>query len=129
MSDLGRTPMPSRFAAAYVSGGVGVTGSGAHGVGFTPTSTDPGVATAFARHSEQYGEAVVQVIPRSAFDGVVMERGYTAAEAAGDVLGNMGIHVPKVNMYEGISDALQWDIPKPSPEQIAQFVAEAYKYG
>jgi hypothetical protein len=41
----------------------------------------------------------------------------------------MGIHVPKVNTYEGISDALQWDIPKLSPEQISQFVAEAYKYG
>jgi RHS repeat-associated protein len=120
--------------------------------GFTPTSTDPGVATAFARHSEQYGEAVVQVIPRSALDGVETARGYIAAEAevavglpaselarrasvqlpvsvAKDILGNMGIHVPKVNSFEGISDALQWDIPKLSPEQIAQFVSEAYKYG
>ncbi|MET9893908.1 DUF6531 domain-containing protein [Streptomyces sp. NPDC006465] len=126
--------------------------SGAQGVGFTPTSTDPGVATAFARHSEQYGEAVVQVIPRSALDGVETARGYIAAEAevavglpaselagrvsaeipvsvARNILGDMGIHVPKVNTYEGISDALQWDIPKLTPEQIAQFVSEAHKYG
>jgi RHS repeat-associated protein len=125
---------------------------GAQDVGFTPTSTDPGVATAFARHSEQFGEAVVQVIPRSALDGVALERGYIAAEAeiavnlpaselgsrasvqlpadvAHDILKGMGIHVPKVNTYEGISDALAWDIPKLSPEQISKFVAEAYKHG
>jgi hypothetical protein len=41
----------------------------------------------------------------------------------------MGIHVPRINTYEGISDALEWDIPKLAPEQIKQFVAEAYRHG
>ncbi|MDT7846995.1 RHS repeat-associated core domain-containing protein [Streptomyces justiciae] len=124
---------------------------GAQTSGYTPTSTDPGVATTFARHSEQFGEAVVQVIPRSALEGVALERGYIAAEAevavglpaseltrrasvqlpvdtARAILADMGIHVPKVKTYEGISDALEWDVAKLSPEQIKKFVAEAYKH-
>ncbi|MET7296792.1 hypothetical protein ABZS79_32645 [Streptomyces griseoloalbus] len=95
---------------------------------------------------------MVQVIPRSALEGVRLETGYIRAEAevavrlhaselarrasvqlpvdvAHDILKGMGIHVPKVNTYEGISDALEWDIPKLTPEQIANFVAEAYKHG
>ncbi|MFF4753452.1 RHS repeat-associated core domain-containing protein [Streptomyces sp. NPDC002514] len=126
--------------------------SGTQSSGFTPTSTDPGVATTFARHSEQFGEAVVQVIPRSALEGVALERGYIAAEAevavglpaseltrrasvqlpvdtARGILADMGIHVPKVTSYEGISDALEWDVSKLSPEQIKKFVTEAYKHG
>ncbi|WP_234008185.1 putative T7SS-secreted protein [Streptomyces sp. UNC401CLCol] len=126
--------------------------SGTQESGYTPTSTDPGVATAFARHSEQYGEAVVQVIPRSALDGVPLESGYIRAEAevavglpaselarrasihlpsdvAHDILKGMGIHVPQVRTYEGMSDALEWDIPKLTSEQIAQFLSEVYKYG
>ncbi|MFI6656721.1 DUF6531 domain-containing protein [Streptomyces sp. NPDC050523] len=126
--------------------------SGNQDVGFTPTSTDPGVATTFARHSEQYGEAVVQVIPRSALEGVETARGYIAAEAevgvnlpagelgrragvelpvdtAKQILAKMGINVPKVNSYGGISDALEWDVPKLSSEQIKQFVREAYAHG
>ncbi|MEU6471939.1 RHS repeat-associated core domain-containing protein [Streptomyces massasporeus] len=124
---------------------------GAQSSGYTPTSTDPGVATTFARHSEQFGEAVVQVIPRSALEGVALERGYIAAEAevavglpaseltrrasvqlpvdtARTILADMGIHVPKVKTYEGISDALEWDVAKLSPEQVKKFVAEAYKH-
>ena len=120
--------------------------------GFTPTSTDPGVATAFARHSEQFGEAVVQVIPRSALEGIETIRGVIRAEAevavnlpasklagrasielpasvAHDILNEMGIRVPKIKAYEGISGALEWDIPKLSPEQIKQFVSEAYRRG
>lgn len=110
------------------------------------------MAAVFARHSEQFGEAVVQLFPRSALDGVPTERGYIRAEAeiavglpaselarrasielpvsvAQDILAGMGIHIPKVNTYEGISDALEWDVPKLSADQIAQFVAEAYKHG
>ncbi|MGW0846335.1 hypothetical protein ACWD26_40620 [Streptomyces sp. NPDC002787] len=51
------------------------------------------------------------------------------ASTAGDILKNMGIHVPRVKSYEGISDALEFDIPKLSPDQIKHFVAEAYKHG
>ncbi|MCW7946789.1 type IV secretion protein Rhs [Streptomyces hygroscopicus] len=120
--------------------------------GFTPTSTDPGVATAFARHSEQFGESVVQLIPRSALEGVDTMPGYIRAEAevgvnlpaselgnraaveipssvAHDILKDMGIHVPRIKTYEGISDALEWDIPKLSPGQIRHFVTEAYRRG
>ncbi|MEU9325625.1 RHS repeat-associated core domain-containing protein [Streptomyces canus] len=126
--------------------------SGTQASGYTPTSTDPGVATTFARHSEQYGEAVVQVIPRGALEGVPLERGFIRAEAevavglpaeelahraavtlpvetARGILAEMGIHVPRVNSYGGISDALGFDVPKLSPEQISKFVAEAYKHG
>ncbi|MFE2381676.1 putative T7SS-secreted protein [Streptomyces misionensis] len=120
--------------------------------GFTPTSTDPGVATAFARHSEQFGDAVVHLIPRSALEGVETLPGYIRAEAevgvhlpahelanraaielpvgkAHEILGNMGIHVPRIKAYEGITDALEWDIPKLSPDQIKQFLREAYRHG
>lgn len=124
----------------------------AQSAGFTPTSTDPGVATAFARHSEQFGEAVVQLIPRSALEGIETMRGVIRAEAemavqlpaselarrasialpastAHDILKEMGIHVPILKSYGQISDALEWDIPKLSPEQIKQFTAEAYRRG
>jgi len=126
--------------------------SGTQESGFTPTSTDPGVATLFGRHSEQFGEGVVQLFPRSALEGIAMERGFIPAEAevavgipasqlsklasvelptsvATDILAKMGIHVPRVRGIGGITDALEWDIPKLSPEQISNFVAEAYKYG
>jgi RHS repeat-associated protein len=126
--------------------------SGAQSAGFTPTSTDPGVATAFARHSEQFGDSIVQLIPRSAIDGVPTSRGVIRAEAeiavelpateltnrasvqlpvkmAQEILADMGIHVPRIKSYEGISDALEWDIPKLTAEQVNRFVAEAYKNG
>ncbi|MFF3321541.1 putative T7SS-secreted protein [Streptomyces sp. NPDC002889] len=119
--------------------------------GYTPTSTDPGVATTFARHSERFGDAVVQLIPRSALDGVPLERGFIPAEAevgvglhaselakrasvtipsgvAKDILDQMGINIPKLHSYQNISDQLGWDIPKLTPDQVSQFVAEAYKY-
>ncbi|NEB79554.1 hypothetical protein G3I40_30695 [Streptomyces sp. SID14478] len=41
----------------------------------------------------------------------------------------MGIHVPKVHSYGGITDALEWDIPKLTPDQITEFVREAYSMG
>ncbi|MFI7340177.1 putative T7SS-secreted protein [Streptomyces sp. NPDC050085] len=126
--------------------------SGTQASGYTPTSTDPGVATAFARHSEQYGEAVVHLIPRSTLDDVATAPGFIRAEAevgvelsaselakrasielpvetAQKILGDMGIHVPKVNSIGGITDALEWDIPKLTPDQISNFVREAYKHG
>ncbi|MFD0421580.1 RHS repeat-associated core domain-containing protein [Streptomyces parvus] len=126
--------------------------SGIQESGFTPTSTDPGVATLFGRHSEQFGEGVVQLFPRSALEGIATQRGFIPAEAevavgipasqlsklasvelptgvATDILAKMGIHVPRVRNIDGITDALEWDVPKLSPEQISNFVAEAYKYG
>ncbi|MFD0291178.1 hypothetical protein [Streptomyces sp. NPDC127118] len=39
------------------------------------------MATLFARHSEQFGEGVVQLFPRSALDGVSLERGVIRAKA------------------------------------------------
>ncbi|MFG2630958.1 putative T7SS-secreted protein [Streptomyces sp. NPDC048473] len=125
---------------------------GTQASGYTPTSTDPGVATLFARHSDQFGEGIVQLFPRSALEGVPLERGVIRAEAevavglpasqlsklasielpssaAADILNRMGIQVPKIHSIGGITDALEWDVPKLSPEQISQFVAEAYKHG
>ncbi|MDQ0843385.1 putative T7SS-secreted protein [Streptomyces sp. V1I6] len=125
--------------------------SGTQDSGYTPTSTDPGVATVFARHSERFGEAIVQLFPRSALDGVPTERGWIPAEAevavglpaselaklasvelpvdaAKGILENMGIHIPKVHDIGGISEALKLEVPKLSPDQIKHFVAEAYRY-
>ncbi|WP_309054045.1 RHS repeat-associated core domain-containing protein, partial [Streptomyces sp.] len=119
--------------------------------GFTPTSTDPGVATAFARHSEQFGDAVVHLIPRSALEGVPLERGFIPPEAevavglpaaelaaraaatipspvAREILAAMDIHVPKLNNYGDITDALRFDIPKLTPAQISEFIQKAYEY-
>lgn len=99
--------------------------SGTQDSGYTPTSTDPGVATTFARRSEQYGEVVVQVIPRGALEGVRLERGFIPAEAevavglpaaelarragvtrpvdtARGILAERGIPVTRVNSY-GVS--------------------------
>ncbi|MFD4943887.1 hypothetical protein ACFWNT_15475 [Streptomyces sp. NPDC058409] len=110
------------------------------------------MATAFARHSEQFGESVVQIIPRSALEGIETMPGVIRAEAevavqlpaseiagkatiqlpssvAHGILKDMGIDVPRINSYGGISDALEWDIPKLSPEQVRQFLTEAYKHG
>ncbi|MEU5412047.1 putative T7SS-secreted protein [Streptomyces clavifer] len=125
---------------------------GTQASGYTPTSTDPGVATLFARHSDQFGEGIVQLFPRGALEGIPLERGVIRAEAeiavglpasqlaklasvelpsgaASSILAEMGIHIPKVRSIGGITDALEWDVPKLSPDQISQFVAEAYKYG
>jgi hypothetical protein len=92
------------------------------------------------------------VIPRSALEGVPLERGFIPPEAevavglpAGElagrasvvlpvetargILAEMGIRVPKLNSYGDIGDALRFDVPKLSPEQVNKFVAEAYKHG
>lgn len=41
----------------------------------------------------------------------------------------MAIHAPRVRSMGGIPGALEWDVPKISPDHILQFVAEAYKCG
>ncbi|MEU3693510.1 putative T7SS-secreted protein [Streptomyces narbonensis] len=125
--------------------------SGTVSSGFTPTSIDPGVATVFARHSEQFGNAIVQLIPRSALDGVPLERGFIPVEAevavglsaseltkrasaiipsdvAREILASMDIHAPKLNRIGDISDALAFDVPKLTPSQITQFIQKAYEY-
>ncbi|MFD4022036.1 putative T7SS-secreted protein [Streptomyces sp. NPDC058576] len=126
--------------------------TGTQASGFTPTTTDPGVATLFGRHSAQFGEGIVQLFPRSSLDGIPTDRGVIRAEAevavglpaaqlskfasvelpisvATDILAKMDIQVPRIHSIGGISDALEWQVPKLSPEQISTFVAEAYKYG
>ncbi|WKK26697.1 RHS repeat-associated core domain-containing protein [Streptomyces olivoreticuli] len=124
---------------------------GTQTVGITPTSTDPGVATVFATHSEQYGSGVVLGIPRSSLDGVPTYNGYIPAEAevgielapgdlagrasfrissgtARDVLKDMGIDVPGRIDREDLSPLLR-EIPKLTPEQTRRFIEEAYRHG
>ncbi|MGK5732408.1 putative T7SS-secreted protein [Streptomyces sp. URMC 124] len=119
--------------------------------GITPTSTDPGVATAFATHSEQFGEAIVLGVPRSSLEGIPSHHGYIAAEAevgvelsaselaqratftisaakAREILSGMGVDIPR-RIGIGDLDQLLRDIPKLSPEQINRFVSEAYGHG
>jgi hypothetical protein len=51
-----------------------------------------------------------------------------SADTAHGIISKMGINVPKIHGCQGISDALEWDIPKLTPNQISHFVAEAYKH-
>ncbi|WP_327286469.1 putative T7SS-secreted protein [Streptomyces sp. NBC_01205] len=118
----------------------------------TPTSTDPGVATVFATRAQEFGDAVVQVIPRSSLDGVETYHGYIRREAevpvglspaeltarataqipsavARDILGDMGIHVPGRVGQSDIDPLLEYDVPKLTPEQISEFVRRAHEYG
>ncbi|MET9734682.1 DUF6531 domain-containing protein [Streptomyces sp. NPDC006458] len=130
---------------------LGFEGSpGVQRYGITPTSSDPGVATVFATQAERFGEAVVEIYPRRALQGVPVHEGYIAREAewpvelspadlssraslqvpsavARDILAEMGVNVPRRVRNEDIDPLLEYDIPKLSPEQIAKFVEEAHK--
>ncbi|WP_062203960.1 DUF6531 domain-containing protein [Streptomyces sp. NBRC 109706] len=117
-------------------------------IGITPTSSDPGVATVFATHSESFGEAFVQVIPTRALDDVPYHEGYIRREAewgvelpadelgrraelevpvsvARDILGDMGINIPNNIPIGSIDSTLEFDVPKLSTDQINQFISEA----
>lgn len=130
----------------------GYAGSpGTQRVGITPTSSDPGVATIFATHSEKFGEAVVQIARPADLEGVATYSGYIAREAevgveltpeefsgrasteipshaARSILGRMGISIPS---HIGIADLdpLLENTPKLSPAQIGQFMEEAASHG
>ncbi|WP_078488834.1 putative T7SS-secreted protein [Streptomyces noursei] len=146
---LGLSPCDEHLFRGTTKGFEGSPGT--QGVGVTPTSTDPGVASVFATHSEKYGEAVVQLIPRGAVGDIPAFPGYIRAEAevgleisaseltkragveipsaaARDILQGMGIDVPRRIGYGDISPLLN-DVPKLSPDQIARFVEEAYRHG
>lgn len=118
----------------------------------TPTSTDPGVATVFATRAQEFGDAVVQVVPRSSLDGVETYHGYIRREAevpvglspaevtarasaeipsaaARDILRDMGVHVPSRISQADMDPLLEYDVPKLTPEQISEFVRRAHEYG
>jgi hypothetical protein len=124
---------------------------GTQRVGVTPTSTDPGVATIFATHSEQFGESVVQIARPGDVAGVPTYEGYIPSEAevgveltpeefanraslhipsnaARKILSNMGIDIPSRIGIADLGPVLA-DTPKLTPEQISQFMEEAGKYG
>ncbi|OZV84425.1 hypothetical protein CA850_00760 [Micromonospora echinospora] len=125
---------------------------GVQSAGVTPTSSDPGVATIFATHSEQYGShSVVQIalpedvagferypgyIPREAevqFDMLPAEFARRAsmeipASTARGILERMGINVPRTIHIDDLNPLLEFT-PKLSRNQIAQFVEEARAYG
>ncbi|MFI1796997.1 putative T7SS-secreted protein [Streptomyces sp. NPDC020379] len=149
---LGLAGCPPRGEHLFRGTTPGFEGSqGTQTVGITPTSTDPGVATVFATHSEQYGSGVVLGIPRSSLEGVPTYNGYIPAEAevgvemapgdlagrasfripsgaARDVLRDMGIDVPGRIDREDLSPLLR-EIPKLTPEQTRRFIEEAYRHG
>lgn len=118
--------------------------------GITPTSSDPGVASVFATQAERFGDAIVEIYPRGALDGVPVHQGYIAREAewpvelspaelssrtsvqvpsavAREILSEMGIHVPRKIGNGDIDPLLEYDVPKLTPEQIAHFVEEAHR--
>jgi hypothetical protein len=119
-------------------------------VAVTPTSTDPGVATIFATHASQFGDAVVQIAMPEDIAGAQLFRGYIASEfergvdmlplefasrasteipvgAARSILSGMGIDLPASIAYEDISPVLA-TTPKLTPSQIEQFIQEAGRY-
>ncbi|MFC4035317.1 RHS repeat-associated core domain-containing protein [Streptomyces polygonati] len=124
---------------------------GTQRVGITPTSTDPGVATTFATHSESYGPAVVQIALPGDLSGVATFEGYIPSElevgvelspeefaaqasieipssAARSILGRMGIGIPGSIGVDDLSPTLSMT-PKLGPTQIQQFIEEARGYG
>jgi hypothetical protein len=124
---------------------------GTQRVGVTPTSTDPGVATIFATHSENYGAGVVQIAHPGSVAGVPRYPGYIAAEAevgleispldfaaraditipasaARSILADMGISIPRRIGIEDLSGLLE-NTPKLTADQITAFVQAAANHG
>lgn len=124
---------------------------GTQRVGITPTSTDPGVATIFATHSESYGAGVVQIAHPGSVSGVPRYPGYIAAEAevglemspldfagraditipasaARNILAGMGISIPRRIGIEDLSGLLE-NTPKLTTDQITAFVQAAANHG
>ncbi|MFD6331551.1 putative T7SS-secreted protein [Streptomyces niveus] len=145
---LGLSPCPPHLFRGTTKGFDGSPGVQRHGI--TPTSSDPGVASVFATQAERFGDAVVEIYPRAALDGVPVHQGYIAREAewpielspaelssrasaqvpsavAREILSEMGIHVPRRIGNEDIDPLLADDVAKLTPEQITQFVEEAHR--
>jgi hypothetical protein len=123
---------------------------GTQRVGVTPTSSDPGVATIFATHSQQFGDAVVQIATPEDIAGAETFPGYIASEAevgvdmspaefasrasteipvgvARGILSRMGIDIPSRIGIGDLSPVLE-NTPKLTPSQVAQFIEEARGY-
>ncbi|MEV7884238.1 DUF6531 domain-containing protein [Streptomyces sp. NPDC002817] len=145
---LGLSGCPEHLFRGTTRGFEGSPGVQRYGI--TPTSSDPGVATVFATQAERFGEAVVEIYPRRALQGVPVHEGYIVREAewpvelspaelssrasvqvpsnvAREILSEMGVNVPRRVRNEDIDPLLEYDIQKLSPEQIAKFVEEAHK--
>ncbi|WP_406461332.1 DUF6531 domain-containing protein [Streptomyces sp. NBC_00111] len=145
---LGLSPCPTHLFRGTTRGFEGSPGVQRHSI--TPTSSDPGVASVFATQAERFGDAIVEIYPRGALDGVPVHQGYIAREAewpvelspaelssrasvqvpsavAREILSEMGIHVPRKIGNGDIDPLLEYDVPKLTPEQIAHFVEEAHR--
>ncbi|WP_432158922.1 MULTISPECIES: putative T7SS-secreted protein [unclassified Streptomyces] len=145
---FGLSPCPEHLFRGTTRGFVGSPGVQRHGI--TPTSSDPGVAAVFATHVETFGEAVVEIYPRRALDGIPVHEGYIAREMewpielspselssrasaripatiARDILSEFDIHIPRRVTKGDIDPLLEYEVPKLSPEQIARFVEEAHR--
>ncbi|WP_280348356.1 putative T7SS-secreted protein [Nocardia neocaledoniensis] len=122
-------------------------------VGVTPTSTDPGVATIFGTHGENFGDGVVQIARPGDIQGVERLEGslFSADEAEvplnmrpGDfansasvavpasvaraILQDMGISIPNRIGVEDITTLLR-ETPKLTSSQVSQFIERAAGYG
>lgn len=145
---LGLSGCPEHLFRGTTRGFEGSPGVQRHGI--TPTSSDPGVATVFATQAERFGDAVVEIYPRRALQGVPVHEGYIVREAewpvelspgelsarasvqvpstvAREILSEMGVNVPRRVRNEDIDPLLEYDIPKLTPGQITRFVEEAHK--
>ncbi|NEW47116.1 DUF6531 domain-containing protein [Nocardia cyriacigeorgica] len=146
---LGLTPDSCALFRGTTTGYEGSPGT--QRVGITPTSTDPGVATIFAIHSERFGESVVQIARSSDLTGVERYSGYIPSEAevglgmspsefasrasieipasaARSILSDIGISLPNSIGIDDLTPLLR-DTPKLTPGQINQFVERAANYG
>ena len=109
------------------------------------------MATAFATHSQQLGETVVQIVPAGDLAGVATYEGLIASElevgvdlapsefaqragteiSAADARGllrDLGIYIPSGILLGDLTPTLE-TTPKLSPAQIQQFVEGALKVG
>lgn len=119
--------------------------AGTQRVGITPTSTDPVVGTAFATHSQQFGNGVLHTARPADLAGAKTYPGYLSYEAevgvgmlptdftarssltvssaqARSVLADIGVSVPgSLPSPAALGQFLQ-NSPRLRPEQVAQFM-------
>ncbi|WP_395292930.1 hypothetical protein ACF9IK_04475 [Kitasatospora hibisci] len=108
------------------------------------------MATIFATHSEQFGDAIIQIATPRDLAGVATYEGCIASEAevgvelspgdfarrssiqipasaARGILSRMGISIPSRIGIDDLSPLLA-NTPKLTPEQVSQFISEAGAY-
>ena len=147
------TPLKEEVKYLFRGTSEGFEGSAAaQKLGYTPTSTDPAVATLFAIESKNYGKGVLKVALPKDLQGVeytgnvlyslekeialnLKPADFAAkstltitAEQASGILKNMGINLPSKVTLDELSNVIK-STPKLTTAQIDEFYKEAAKLG